>query len=297
MTDLLRARELSRAYRVDRGAGFALRSFRPDDTGPLQSADEPHARALTERATARLAELQDKLYAQDRWALLVLIQGMDASGKDTAIREVMSGINPQGCQVFAFKQPSEEELDHDFLWRCTRSFPERGRIGVFNRSYYEEVLVARVHPDVLARQKLPAQLVTPRIWQERFEDIRALERYAARQGIVVRKFFLHVSKAEQKRRLLGRIDVPGKNWKFRVGDVGLRQHWSKYQRAFEDAIRATAAPHAPWYVVPADNKWFSRLVIGAALVDALEELKLAYPKLSKAEERELKRARRALARE
>ena len=297
MADLLRARELSRAYRVESGAGFKLSKFDPEDTGPLQSADEPHARALTERATARLADLQDKLYAQDRWALLVLIQGMDAAGKDTAIREVMSGINPQGCQVYAFKQPSEEELDHDFLWRCTRCFPERGRIGVFNRSYYEEVLVARVHPDVLARQKLPPELVTKRIWKERYEDIRALERYATRQGIVIRKFFLNVSKAEQKRRLIGRIAVPGKNWKFRLGDVGLRAHWPAYQRAFQDAIRATATPEAPWYVVPADNKWYARLVIGAALVDTLERLALAYPKLSRAEKRELGAAKRALERE
>jgi PPK2 family polyphosphate:nucleotide phosphotransferase len=297
MPDLLRARELARAYRVDGSERFRLRSFDPRDTGPLQGADEPHARALTERATARLAELQDRLYAQDRWALLVLIQGMDAAGKDTAIREVMSGVNPQGCQVFAFKRPSEEELDHDFLWRCTRCFPERGRIGVFNRSYYEEVLVARVHPDVLARQKLPPELVTKRIWKERFEDILALERYAARQGIVVRKFFLHVSKEEQRRRLLSRIAVPGKNWKFRRDDVGLRKHWGAYQRAFEDAIRATATPHAPWYVVPADNKWFARLVIGAALVDALEGLKLEYPRLTRAELRQLASARRALERE
>jgi len=297
MADLLKARALARAYRVDGSAGFKLRAYDPQDTGPLQSADEPHARALTERATARLAELQDKLYAQDRWALLVLIQGMDAAGKDTAIREVMSGINPQGCQVFAFKKPSDEELDHDFLWRCTRCFPERGRIGVFNRSYYEEVLVARVHPDVLARQKLPPELVTKRIWRERFEDIRALERYATRQGIVIRKFFLHVSKAEQKRRLLGRIAVPGKNWKFRTGDVGLRKHWPAYQRAFEDAIRATATPESPWYIVPADNKWYARLVIGAALVDALERLELDYPRLSRAELRELAAAKRALERE
>jgi PPK2 family polyphosphate:nucleotide phosphotransferase len=297
MTELLRARKLARAYRVEGSAGFKLRHYDPQDTGPLQSADEPHARALTERATARLAELQDKLYAQDRWALLVLIQGMDAAGKDTAIREVMSGINPQGCQVFAFKQPSDEELDHDFLWRCTRCLPERGRIGVFNRSYYEEVLVARVHPDVLARQKLPPGLVTKRIWQERFEDIRALERYATRQGIVIRKFFLHVSKAEQKRRLLGRIAVPGKNWKFRTGDVGLRKHWAAYQRAFEDAIRATATPESPWTIVPADNKWYARLVIGAALVDALEGLGLEYPRLSRAALRELAAAKRALERE
>jgi PPK2 family polyphosphate:nucleotide phosphotransferase len=297
MTDLLRACALSRTHRVAAGARFKLSDFDPADTGPFASADEPHARALTERATARLAELQDRLYAQDRWALLVLIQGMDAAGKDTAIREVMSGINPQGCQVFAFKTPSEEELDHDFLWRCTRCFPERGRIGVFNRSYYEEVLVARVHPEVLARQKLPPQLVTKRIWRERFEDIRALERYATRQGIVVRKFFLHVSKDEQKRRLLGRIAVPGKNWKFRTGDIGLRQHWAAYQHAFEEAIRETATPQSPWYVVPANNKWYTRLVIGAALVDTLESLGLAYPKLSREELRELARAKRALERE
>jgi PPK2 family polyphosphate:nucleotide phosphotransferase len=291
------ARELSRGYRVDGSAKFTLRDFDPEDIGPFQSADEPRARALTLRATDRLAELQDKLYAQDRWALLVLIQGMDAAGKDTAIREVMSGVNPQGCQVYAFKAPSEEELDHDFLWRCTRAFPERGRIGVFNRSYYEEVLVARVHPEVLAKQKLPPELVTKRIWRERFEDIRALERYATRQGIAVRKFFLHVSKREQKKRLLGRIAVPGKNWKFRLGDVGLRKHWRAYQRAFEEAIQATATPEAPWYVVPADNKWYTRLVVGAALVDALESLRLAYPRLSRAELRGLARARRALNRE
>jgi PPK2 family polyphosphate:nucleotide phosphotransferase len=297
MQDLLRARELSRAYRVDGSRKFALRDHDPQDTGPLRSGDEQDARELTQRATDRLAELQDKLYAQDRWALLALIQGMDASGKDTAIREVFSGVNPQGCQVYAFKQPSEEELDHDFLWRCTRCFPERGRIGVFNRSYYEEVLVARVHPEVLARQKLPRALVTKRIWRERFEDIRALERYAARQGIVVRKFFLHVSKAEQRDRLLGRIAVPGKNWKFRTGDVGLRQHWRAYQRAYQDAIRATATPEAPWYVVPADHKWYARLIIGAALVDALEGLGLAYPKLSRAELRALGKARSALLRE
>jgi PPK2 family polyphosphate:nucleotide phosphotransferase len=294
MTELLRAREISRAYRVEGGTGFKLKDFDPRDTGPLQSADEPFARALTERATSRLAELQDRLYAQDRWALLALIQGMDAAGKDTAIREVMSGVNPQGCQVFAFKKPSDEELDHDFLWRCTRSFPERGRIGVFNRSYYEEVLVARVHPEVLARQKLPPELVTKHIWRERLEDIRALERYATRQGIVVRKFFLHVSKAEQKRRLLSRIAVPGKNWKFRTGDVGLRKHWPAYQRAFEEAIRATATPEAPWYVVPADNKWFTRLVVVGAIVRALESMHLAYPVVDPARRKDLVAARQIL---
>ena len=296
MDDVGRARELSREYRIERARGFRLGDFDPSDTGPLSSADEPLALALTRQATALLAELQDKLYAQDRWALLVLIQGMDAAGKDTTIREVMSGVNPQGCQVFSFKKPSEEELDHDFLWRCMRCLPERGRIGVFNRSYYEEVLVARVHPEVLARQKLPPQLVTKRIWEERHEDLRAFERYAGRQGIVIRKFFLNVSKAEQKRRLIARIDVPGKNWKFRVGDIGLRRHWGKYQHAFEDAIRATATPAAPWYVVPADNKWYARLIVGAALVDTLESLGLEYPKLTREAKRAFSEARRALER-
>ena len=296
MDDVGRARELSREYRIARARGFRLRDFDPSDTGPLSEADEPLALALTRQATALLAELQDKLYAQDRWALLVLIQGMDAAGKDTTIREVMSGVNPQGCQVFSFKKPSEEELDHDFMWRCMRCLPERGRIGVFNRSYYEEVLVARVHPEVLARQKLPPQLVTKRIWEERHEDLRAFERYATRQGIVIRKFFLNVSKAEQKRRLIARIDVPGKNWKFRVGDIGLRRHWGKYQHAFEDAIRATATPEAPWYVVPADNKWYARLIVGAALVDTLETLGLDYPKLTREAKRAFSAARRALER-
>jgi len=290
------ARELSRRYRVDGRRAFALRDFDPADCGPLRDADEPRARALTARATARLAELQTRLYAQNRWALLVLFQGMDASGKDSAIRHVLAGVNPQGVQVFSFKQPSEEELDHDFLWRTSRCFPERGRIGVFNRSYYEEVLVARVHPEVLARQRLPARLVTPRIWRERFEDIRALERYATRQGIAVRKFFLHVSSGEQRRRLIERIDEPEKHWKFHPGDVALRKHWRAYQRAYADAIRATAAPHAPWYVVPADRKWYARLVIAAALVDALEALRPAFPKLTPAERREFAAARRALER-
>ena len=281
---------------MDGRRAFALRNFDPADLGPLREVDEPRARALTARATARLAELQTRLYAQNRWALLVVIQGMDAAGKDSAIRHVLSGVNPQGVQVFSFKQPSEEELDHDFLWRTSRCFPERGRIGLFNRSHYEEVLVARVHPELLARQRVPAPLVTPRIWQERFEDIRALERYATRQGIAIRKFFLHVSSDEQRRRLIERIDEPDKHWKFHSGDVALRKHWRAYQRAYADAIGATARPHAPWYVVPADHKWFARLVIAAALVDALEELRPVFPKLTPAERRELAVARRALER-
>jgi PPK2 family polyphosphate:nucleotide phosphotransferase len=296
MKDVRRARALARSHRVTRGARFRLAAHDPADVGAFTTADVELARALTREGTGLLAELQDKLYAQDRWAVLLILQGMDASGKDTTIREVMSGVNPQGCQVFAFKTPSAEELDHDYLWRCVRALPERGRIGIFNRSYYEEVLVARVHPEVLASQKLPLRLVTRRIWQERFEDIRAFERYATRQGIVIRKFFLHVSKQEQRRRLLARIEEPGKHWKFRPGDVGLRRHWTAYQHAYQDAIRATASPEAPWYVVPADHKWYTRLVVAAALVDTLAGLGLEYPKLSRDAARAFADARRALTR-
>jgi PPK2 family polyphosphate:nucleotide phosphotransferase len=296
MKDLSRARALARSYRVTSGKRFRLSAHDPADTGAFEGADEERARALTREGTELLAELQDKLYAQDRWAVLLLLQGMDASGKDTTIREVMSGVNPQGCQVFTFKTPSAEELDHDYLWRCVRALPERGRIGIFNRSYYEEVLVARVHPEVLAAQKLPPRLVTPRIWQERYEDIRAFERYAARQGIVIRKIFLNVSKEEQRSRLLARILVPGKNWKFRPGDVDLRRYWNAYQDAYQDAIRATATPAAPWYVVPADRKWYTRLVVAAVLVDTLAGLDLAYPKLTRDAARAFAEARRLLMR-
>jgi PPK2 family polyphosphate:nucleotide phosphotransferase len=297
MKDHADARKASRAYRVSRGKRFRLKDFDPGDTGSLESADHERARALLEEGTARLAELQERLYAQDRWAVLLVFQAMDAAGKDSTIKHVMSGVNPQGCQVYSFKAPSEEELDHDWLWRCARALPERGRIGIFNRSYYEEVLVARVHPEVLARQKLPPELVTKHIWRERFEDIRAFERQLARNGTLICKFFLHVSKSEQRRRFLARLDEPEKRWKFSVGDVHERARWKAYQRAYEDAIRETAAPHAPWYIVPADHKWYTRLVVASAIVDALSEIDLGFPRLSPAQRRELARARRMLRRE
>jgi len=242
-----------------------------------------------------MTELQDKLYAQDRWAVLFIFQALDAGGKDGAIKHVMSGVNPQGCQVYSFKAPSAEELDHDYLWRCAKALPERGRIGIFNRSYYEEVLVVRVHPEVLARQHLPPRLVTERIWEERYEDIRRFERYLGRNGTVIRKFFLHLSREEQKARFLERLSEPEKHWKFSAADVRERGHWEAYQRAYEDAIRATSTPEAPWYVVPADHKWFTRLVISAAILETLESLALAYPVLSPAARAELAEAREALA--
>jgi PPK2 family polyphosphate:nucleotide phosphotransferase len=297
MHDLSDARKLSRRHRVDGGRRPHLARLDPADLGPLAHEDEAAARELTRLATDRIAQLQDALYAEGRSALLVVIQGMDASGKDSAIRAVFSGVNPQGCQVVSFKQPSDEELDHDWLWRCARALPRRGCIGVFNRSHYEEVLIARVHADVLAAERLPAGCVSPRLWRERFADIRGFEDYLARQGVVVRKFFLHLSKDEQRRRLLARMEAPDKRWKARAGDVALRAHWGAYQGAYQDAIRATATPRAPWYVVPADHKWYARLVIAAAVVDALEEIAPVYPKPSAAEARALAVARRALARE
>jgi PPK2 family polyphosphate:nucleotide phosphotransferase len=229
--------------------------------------------------------------------VLLIFQAMDAAGKDGTIKHVMSGVNPQGVQVFSFKAPSAEDLDHDFLWRCQRCLPERGRIGIFNRSYYEEVLVAKVHPEILERQKLPPELVSKRLWEERYQDIRSFERYLARNGTVIRKFFLHVSKGEQKRRFLSRLDEPEKNWKFSANDVAERRHWKDYQRAYEDAIRATSTPESPWYVVPADHKWFTRLVVAAAIVDALAGLDLHYPKVGAAQRRALAAARRELGRE
>ena len=282
---------LIRPYRVTDGRGFRLKQIDPGDTQGLQKAK---ARDLLQRGIQRLAAMQDKLYAQDQWGVLLVFQAMDAAGKDGAIKHVMSGINPQGCQVFSFKKPSSEELDHDFLWRTTKALPERGRIGIFNRSYYEEVLVVRVHRAILESQKLPKQLVTKKIWKERFEDIAAFERYLARQGYVILKFFLHVSKKEQKERFLERLDRPEKNWKFSRADVRERQHWAAYQRVYQDMIRGTAAPHAPWYVVPADRKWFSRLVVAAAIHDALDRLDLAYPTVSAEKKRELEACRAEL---
>ena len=281
-------------YRVTKGKKFRLEDYDPGDTSGMKSEAKREAKELLRQGVELLAEYQDKLYAQDRWAVLLIFQAMDAAGKDGTIKHVMSGVNPQGCEVYSFKQPSSEELDHDFLWRCVPCLPNRGHIGIFNRSYYEEVLVVRVHPEILAAQKLPPELVTKRIWQERYEDIADVERYLARNGTAIRKFFLHVSKEEQKKRFLARLDEPEKHWKFAAADVRERKHWDDYMAAYEDMIRATAAPHAPWYVVPADNKWFSRLVVAAAVVETLEGLELQYPKVGKKQRAELAAARVAL---
>lgn len=280
--------------RIERGEGFSLAAFSPSDTGGLEVSKKEAERELQQEWLVRLTHLQERLYAQDRWAILLILQGMDASGKDGVIKHVMSGVNPQGCQVTSFKVPSAEELDHDYLWRTTRSLPERGRIGLFNRSYYEEVLVVRVHPEVLARQKLPPPLVGPHMWQQRLEDIAAFERYLTRNGTVILKFFLHISHQEQRRRFLERMDLPEKRWKFSAGDVTERRHWDRYMEAYQEAIRVTAAPHAPWYVVPADHKWFARLVVAAALVGVMEHLGLEFPALGQAQLEELQQARRQL---
>ncbi len=290
-----RGREFSRPYRVTSGGRFRLKAVDPDDTAYLES--DENAKVFLERGVAILADLQQRLYAQDRWGVLLIFQAMDAAGKDGTIKHVMSGVNPQGVQVCSFKAPSTEELDHDYLWRCKKALPERGRIGIFNRSYYEDVLVVRVHPELLEKSKLPPSLVTKNIWQERFEDINAFERYMARNGYVILKFFLHVSKAEQKRRFLSRLDEPAKNWKFSTADAEERGHWNEYMAAYEDMIRNTASKHAPWYVVPADHKWFTRLVVASAVIDALENLKLAFPTVDAAKRRELAAVRRALENE
>ncbi len=284
--------KLAQKYRVDNGKGFKLEDFDPGDTGGWGSKE--HAAKQLQEGVDRAAELQDMLFAQDKWALLLIFQAMDAAGKDGAIKHVMSGVNPQGCQVYSFKAPSETELQHDFLWRTTRDLPERGHIGIFNRSYYEEVLIVRVHADVLKGEKTPRALLTENIWKERFEDIRCFERHMARSGTVVRKFFLHISKKEQKKRFLARLEEPEKNWKFSVGDIHERKYWGEYQNAYEDMIRNTATEHAPWYVVPADNKWFTRLVVSCVVVDTLESLKLSYPKVDDAKNRELQEGRKIL---
>lgn len=288
------ARRWSEPYRIDDGARFRLKRSDPGDTGELRKSDKPRAEEALREGVQVLASLQDRLYAQDKWGILLIFQAMDAAGKDGAIKHVMSGINPQGCQVASFKAPSAEELDHDFLWRCQRHLPERGRIGIFNRSYYEEVLVVRVHPELLARQKLPPSRMGKGIWKERFRDIRAFERYLGRNGLLVRKFFLHVSRDEQRKRFLERIDNPEKNWKFAAADVEERSFWKKYMSAYEDMIRNTATPDAPWYVVPADNKWFTRIVVAAAVIDALASLDLKYPEVDLRKRRELAAARKAL---
>jgi PPK2 family polyphosphate:nucleotide phosphotransferase len=291
-----RIRKLVHPFRVTKGNGFRLKDFDPADTGGL-ALDKGEATQLLQDGIGWLGEKQDMLYAQDRWSLLLIFQAMDAAGKDSTIKHVMSGVNPQGCQVFGFKQPSSEELDHDFMWRYLIRLPERGRIGIFNRSYYEEVLVLRVHPELLHRQKLPPHLLSKAIWDERLADIAYFEDYAARQGTKILKFFLYVSPEEQKKRFIERLDEPEKNWKFSASDVKERKFWDQYMDAFQEAIRATASKHAPWFVVPADNKWFTRLLVGAAIVDAMENLDLAYPKVDAAKQEELSTARTTLSRE
>jgi PPK2 family polyphosphate:nucleotide phosphotransferase len=288
------ARKLARRYRVDDGRKFRLADIDPGDTGDLTAEDKPRAKEALATGIEALASLQDMLYAQDRWAVLLVFQAMDAAGKDGAIKHVLSGVNPQGCQVASFKAPSAEELDHDYLWRCQKHLPERGRIGIFNRSYYEEVLVVRVHPGLLEKQKLPPALVGKDVFDRRYRDIRAYERYLSGNGLTIRKFFLHLSRKEQKRRFLERLENPEKNWKFSISDAAERGHWKEYMRAYEEMIRATATDDAPWYVVPADNKWFTRVVVAAAVIDALGSLDLAYPKVDKAKRAELAKARRAL---
>jgi len=284
-------------YRITKGKKFRLKDIDPGDTGGLGSDQKPMARELLEEGIQWLAEEQDKLYAQDRHSLLLVFQAMDAAGKDSTIRHVMSGVNPQGCQVFSFKQPSGEELEHDYLWRCQKCLPERGRIGIFNRSYYEEVLVVRVHPELLGWRKLPPGFVTRGIWKERLDDIAGFERYLARQGTTILKFFLHVSRKEQKRRFLQRLEQPEKNWKFSPADIEEREYWDDYMAAYEDAIRRTASREAPWYVVPADNKWYTRLVVAAAIVEALRKLDLAYPQVDEAGRKGIAAGKRSLMRE
>jgi PPK2 family polyphosphate:nucleotide phosphotransferase len=290
-----KAAGLVRPFRVSDGRRFHLSSIDPGDTRGF--ASKKHAHDRLERDIDLLAELQEKLYAHGRWALLLIFQAMDAAGKDSTIKHVMSGVNPQGCQVYSFKAPSSEELDHDYMWRTTCRLPERGRIGIFNRSYYEEVLVVRIHPELLAHQRLPTELVTRDIWRERYEDISAFERYLARNGVVVRKFFLHVSREEQRQRFLERLDEPQKNWKFSLTDVRERRQWDAYMAAYEEMIRHTSAPHAPWYVVPADHKWFTRLVVVSAILEALGSLDLAFPTVEPDRAKELHAARVALANE
>jgi PPK2 family polyphosphate:nucleotide phosphotransferase len=279
-------------YCVTKGKNFRLKDFDTADTGGFK--DKHAVQGMLEDGVACLSHLQEKLYAQDRWALLLIFQAMDAAGKDGVIKHVMSGVNPQGCDVHAFKLPSPEELNHDYLWRIHKNVPERGKIGIFNRSYYEEVLVVRVHPTFLRAQKLPDRLVTKRIWDERYEDINAFERYLTRNGVVIRKFFLHVSKQEQKKRFLERLEDSKKNWKFSMADAQERAFWRDYQEAYGETIQHTATKYAPWYVVPADNKWFTRLVVAAAALDALNGLNLAFPDVDKAKKKELQAVRASL---
>jgi PPK2 family polyphosphate:nucleotide phosphotransferase len=290
----MKRKDLACRYRIADDKKFRLKDIDPADTWKLKSGD--HARQWLEEGVSRLRELQDLLYAQNQAAVLLILQAMDAAGKDGIIKHVMSGVNPQGCQVYAFKAPSQQELNHDFLWRTTKCLPEHGHIGIFNRSYYEEVLVLRVHPELLAHENLPPPLVTADLWNERFQDINTFERHLVRNGVVIRKFFLHVSKKEQRQRLLARLDEPDKNWKISMADVQERHYWDDYTDAYQDMIRHTATEEAPWYVVPADNKWFTRLVVAEVVVDALESLHLKYPELNDAQRKDLAVVRKTLLR-
>jgi PPK2 family polyphosphate:nucleotide phosphotransferase len=293
--DLIKkARAFADPYKITNGKKFRLRDYDPSDTLHLVSEDKPRAKEGLQIGVDALAELQDVLYAQDKWSVLLIFQAMDAAGKDGAIKHVMSGINPQGCQVYSFKAPTSDDLDHDYLWRCMKCLPERGRIGIFNRSYYEETLVVRVHPEYLQHQKLPQELITKNIWKQRYEDIGAFERYLHRNGVLVRKFFLHVSAEEQKKRFLERIDNKNKNWKLSSADAKERAYWKDYMKAYEETIQNTATKESPWYVVPADNKWFTRLVVASAVIDALDSLNLEYPKLTTQQKADLAATKQAL---
>ncbi len=293
-SELKKIRKLVEPYRITNGSKFRLKDVNPGDTGGLQSEFKDEAKALLARGIELLTVEQARLYAQDRWSVLLIFQAMDAAGKDGTIKHVTTGIDPQGVQVYSFKAPSNEELDHDFMWRCMKALPERGRIGIFNRSYYEEVLAVRVHQEYLVRQKLPSELITKKVWDERYQDIRAIERYLSRNGCLILKFFLHVSKKEQKKRFMERLDQPDKNWKFSAADVGDRQHWDAYMASFEQMIQNTATDVAPWHVIPADNKWFTRLAVSDTIIDAMEKLELTFPKIDEAKKKELAAARKIL---
>ena len=289
------AARLAEAYRVAKGERFRLKDYDTSNTGEVKNKEQ--SEKIIENRAGLLSSLQEKLYAQDRWALLLVLQGMDAAGKDGVIKHVMSGVNPQGCNVHAFKAPSIEELNHDYLWRAHRCVPERGMIGIFNRSYYEEVLVVRVHPTLLQAEKLPDPLITKHIWEQRYEDINAFEHYLTHNGVVIRKFFLHISKKEQKKRFLERLEDSKKNWKFSMADAKERGYWNDYQEAYEEMIQNTAAKHSPWYIVPADNKWYTQLIVASAIITTLEELDLSFPDVDKEKKEELERVRESLLHE
>jgi len=281
-------------FRIDGAAKFHLTSHKTGEKGGL---DKDKAEKILDANRGRMNDFQEKLYAQDRWSLLLILQGMDGAGKDSTIKHIFEGVNPQGCEVHSFKQPNNQELDHDFMWRCVLALPERGRIGIFNRSYYEECLVTRVHPELLKQEKIPPRLVTKNIWRERFEDISAFERYLSRNGTIILKFFLNISREEQRQRFLDRLEEPSKNWKFSMNDVTERAFWPRYQAVYQDILRHTATPHAPWYVVPADHKWFARVVIGSTIVATLDALNLRFPRVDKKSQKEFAAVRKALENE